>query len=536
MASKTAPKTAAQRDKHKTVPIPSSITPVPGYPNKLVIYKSEASPYWWARYYAGKTVRRSTKTENKAEAFKFAKKLYDEINHRIQTGLSVGRADKFTECVEAIYADQKAQVKRGALNPVTAKLSEYRFEKHILPHFKHAELSQINYFALQGFLNYLSGLPEKLSVNTIRIYMHLVRKVLTYAHRAEYIKAMPPFPVVGVVDNPRDYFTVHQYRDLRKLARQLRGKVYEIRKVIDEESGDEKTVYALERTIATGRVIHRVKFEHELYDMIVFMTNSFIRPSDIKTMQHKHVEKDTREGHTYLRLRLPATKGHDNPIVTLERAVRVYERLTRHYNKEEIKLQKQLAQQAKEFEEKERKRQERAAKKLLKNPIQTVRPTQREQKAIKKAENAAKKAKQQLPTLAAPDNYVFMPQYHSNRDHALKLIQRQFDVLLHLTGLRTGNLEQERSLYSLRHSCIMYRLMYGERMDLLTLARNARTSPEMIDRHYASKLTGEHNIAMIQSDRRRNKLIKGTNTNKAHQTEAAANGEDANDHKTRITD
>jgi hypothetical protein len=184
----------------------------------------------------------------------------------------------------------------------------------------------------------------------------------------------------------------------------------------------------------------------------------------------------------------------------------VYERLTRHYKREEIKLQKHLAEQAREFEEKERKRQERAARKLLKNPIQTVRLTQREQKAIKKAENAAKKAKQQLPTLAASENYVFMPQYHSNRDHALKLIQRQFDVLLHLTGLRTGNLEQERSLYSLRHSCIMYRLMYGEGMDLLTLARNARTSPEMIDRHYASKLTGEHNIAMIQSDRRSKKV------------------------------
>jgi hypothetical protein len=514
MATKTAPKTSAQKDKHKTVPIPSSITPVTGYPNKLVIYKSEASPYWWARYYAGKTVRRSTKTENKAEAFKFAKKLYDEINHRIQTGLSVGRAGKFEECVKAIYEDQAAQVERGALNPVTAQLSKYRFEKHILPHFRNAELSQINYFALQAFLNHLSNLPEKLSINTIRIYMHLVRKVLTYAHRAEYIKAMPPFPIVGVLDNPRDYFTVHQYRDIRKLARQLRGKVYEIRKVLDKDSGEEKTLYALEHSVTDGRIIHRVKFEHELYEMIVFMTNSFIRPSDIKTLQHKHVEKDTRDGHTYLRMRLPATKGHSNPIVTLERAVRVYERLTKHYKKEETKLQKRLEAQAKEFEEKERRLKERIAKKLLKNPLQTVQLTQREQKAAKKAENAAKKANKQLSTLAAPDNYVFMPQYHSNRDHALKLIQRQFDVLLHLTGLRTGNLEQERSLYSLRHSCIMYRLMYGEGMDLLTLARNARTSPEMIDRHYASKLTGEHNIAMIQSDRRKNTTKKIENTNK----------------------
>jgi hypothetical protein len=221
--------------------------------------------------------------------------------------------------------------------------------------------------------------------------MHLVRKVLTYAHRAEYIKAMPPFPVVGVVDNPRDYFTVHQYRDLRKLARQLRGQVYEIRKVVDDESREEKTVYALEHSVNAGRIIHRVKFEHELYEMIVFMTNSFIRPSDIKTLQHKHVEKDTREGHTYLRLRLPPTKGHSNPIVTLERAVNVYERLTRHYKREETKLQKRLAAQAKEFAEKERKRQERIAKKLLKNPLQEIKLTQRERKALKKAENAAKR-------------------------------------------------------------------------------------------------------------------------------------------------
>jgi hypothetical protein len=505
MAKKNAQKTSVQKkaEKHKTLPIPSSITAVPSYPKKLVIYKSEASPYWWARYYAGKTIRRSTKTENKTEAFKFAKKLYDEINHRIQTGLSVGRAGKFEECVKAIYENQAAQVGREALNPITAQLTKYRFEKHILPYFRNLELSQINYFALQGFLNYLSNLPENLSINTIRVYMHLVRKVLTYAHRAEYIKAMPPFPIVGAVDNPRDYFTVHQYRELRTVARKLRGQVYEIRKIIDKDSGEEKTVYCLAHTETAGRIIHRVKFEHELYEMIVFMTNSFIRPSDIKTLQHKHVEKDTRDGHTYLRLRLPATKKHGNPIVTLERAVNVYERLTKYYKKEEIKLQTKLAAQAKEFEEKERRREERAAKKLLKNPLQTIKLTQREQKSIKKAENSAKKENKRLSSLAAPENYVFMPQYHSNREHALKLIQRQFDVLLHLTGLRTGNLEQERSLYSLRHSCIMYRLMYGEGMDLLTLARNARTSPEMIDRHYASKLTGEHNIAMIQSDRRK---------------------------------
>jgi hypothetical protein len=44
-------------------------------------------------------------------------------------------------------------------------------------------------------------------------------------------------------------------------------------------------------------------------------------------------------------------------------------------------------------------------------------------------------------------------------------------------------------------------------MDVITLSRNARTSPEMIDRFYASKLVGEQNVDMIQSRRRRKQRV-----------------------------
>ena len=54
----------------------------------------------------------------------------------------------------------------------------------------------------------------------------------------------------------------------------------------------------------------------------------------------------------------------------------------------------------------------------------------------------------------------------------------------------------------------MYRLMYGEGMDLLTLARNARTSTEMIDRFYASHLTGEMNIELLQSKRKKKRKLQ----------------------------
>ena len=88
------------------------------------------------------------------------------------------------------------------------------------------------------------------------------------------------------------------------------------------------------------------------------------------------------------------------------------------------------------------------------------------------------------------------------RDSAMKALANQFDIVLALTNLKISNVGEPRTLYSLRHSSIMFRLMFGRAVDTLTLARNARTSPEMIDRFYAAPLQGEMNVGELQSKRR----------------------------------
>jgi hypothetical protein len=102
-----------------------------------------------------------------------------------------------------------------------------------------------------------------------------------------------------------------------------------------------------------------------------------------------------------------------------------------------------------------------------------------------------------------------LPQYKDNRDYALKQLQRQFEIVMQDTGLGLGSDGEERTLYSLRHTAIMYRLLFGDGINTLALARNARTSVEMIDRFYAKPLTGEMNIAMLQSRRRGRKIYDG---------------------------
>jgi hypothetical protein len=102
--------------------------------------------------------------------------------------------------------------------------------------------------------------------------------------------------------------------------------------------------------------------------------------------------------------------------------------------------------------------------------------------------------------LASGDDYLFFPVI-PNRKYAMDLFSYMFNWILQHTGLKLNPHGHPRSLYSLRHSAITFRLLYGQGIDLVTLARNARTSVEVINNHYASTVTGEQNIAMLQSKR-----------------------------------
>jgi integrase len=99
-----------------------------------------------------------------------------------------------------------------------------------------------------------------------------------------------------------------------------------------------------------------------------------------------------------------------------------------------------------------------------------------------------------------PDDYVFFPEV-KDRQGAIALISGHFKKILDTGKMNIGVNGEKRSLYSLRHTAITFRLLYGKGIDLLTLARNARTSVEMIERFYSSNLTAEMNIDMLQSKR-----------------------------------
>ena len=112
----TKRKKALQTERHKTVPIPSSILAVPKYPQKLVIFRIAASPFYWARYYdSGRIFKRSTKTDKAQEAFKAAIAFYEELLVRKAGGLAIGKGSRFEVCAREMLKLQEPRIQRGEL-------------------------------------------------------------------------------------------------------------------------------------------------------------------------------------------------------------------------------------------------------------------------------------------------------------------------------------------------------------------------------------------------------------------------------------
>lgn len=412
--------------RHRTVPIPTSITPIPGYPSKLVIFRTNASHFWQVRcFLKGKTYKQSLRTTNRGVAFRAARDFFHAKTAELYGSTIAERPDTgrwFKDMVAPVLAHEQARTKRGEFSEAGLRILQNRLHKTILPFFGAMDIRQIGYAQLSDFVGDLSR--QGLTSTTIQQHLVAIRKVLKHAYTLGMISSVPSTPAVKVSSKPRGSFSIDEYRNMVRTARRQTGQRIPVRSTERSKRGADK----LERYAVVSADLHM---------LIGFMVNSFVRPSDIKNLQHKHVTV-VRGQHVYLRLNLPESKKHDKPIVTLAAAVRVYERLV-------------LMNKARGY--------------------------------------------------ASPDDYLFLPEMQ-DRKKAVEFAGYQFQHILDVVGIG-GNVANgmTRTLYSLRHTCITFRLLYGKNIDLITLARNARTSVEMIEKFYSSNLSAEMNIDLLQGKR-----------------------------------
>jgi integrase len=296
-----------------------------------------------------------------------------------------------------------------------------RVNSNLLIFFSAHEVSLIKSKEILDFVEFLGN--KSIKAVTIKQYLGLLKRILSIAVLEGFLDGLPVFPKVKSKSIPRASLSIGEYLRVLRSAKTMSNI---------ELSSDRIT----HRNTANNLYVKDDPIPHEIQSLIGFMTNTFLRPVDIKLIKHKHVQVIENKT-SYLKINLPETKSHVGQIISLRAAVRIYKRLTA------LSIESGYGNS---------------------------------------------------------EDYVFLP-HISNRETAIQAISHLFGRILRAENLEVNGDGQKRSLYSLRHTAITFRLIYGQGIDLLTLARNARTSVEMIEKFYASNLQAEMNVDILQSKR-----------------------------------
>lgn len=397
MTSKTTlPKQSEPTAKNRLNPIKETMQTIRGYPSSLVIYKTAASRFYWVRcYFNGKYKIKTTKSENTKSAKDFAVQFYKDTLLSTVTNNTSNRTKQF-----AVVGNLFFQSTEKNSTSSTYKADYNRYTQHILKEFNQQEVDSITNAQISQFVEKL--LATAIKPATIKHHIIVLRKILKFAIANDLMKSLPVFPrITGKLQTSlkRDYLTVPEYDLVCRCADELAKK----------------------KTVVQGTVI-----TDEMKYLIQFMVNSFIRPSDLRVLKHKHINKRKDGKVEWLELTHPATKTTANAVQAMPVSVHIYRNLMDYREKAKLKT-----------------------------------------------------------TL---NDFVFLPEYsEKQRDKVMQVVAKLFKRIVAETGIEEKT-DKKLTLYSLRHTAIMMRLTIGQ-VDTLSLARNARTSQAMIDKFYAAHLT-----------------------------------------------
>lgn len=204
---------------------------------------------------------------------------------------------------------------------------------------------------------------------------------------------------------------------------------------------------------ATGAYAKAPFHEHyrwnaeQVHDYVLFMANTGLRPDEASNLEHRDVEIviDDETGQQILEIEVRGKRGVGF-CKSMPNAVRPYER-------------------------------------LLKRP-KPVQGESRRQRQRRRSAGIAEAPEPQEAKLPQPTDKVF-PGNH------VKL----FNGVLDKASLKFDRDGKARTAYSLRHTYICLRLMEGA--DVYAVARNCRTSVEMIQKHYAAHIKNMISAASV---------------------------------------
>ena len=281
----------------------------------IAIYKTKASPYWFARVRdpkEGKYVVRSTKEKAQISARRRAEELAAEIlgGHK-PTPKEYSFKYYATRFVQKGYR-QVESGERNANYIRTTRMFLDNDEWGLMKHFGDKDVRQLKTRHWAEFLDKTAAKRPDLSTSTKNTLGATFRNVLKVARDDGVIDDVPDTPRTRQKDNPRPFFRFHP--------------------LVDKEKDVYKLLLTTAEMMAKDKVnVRGVETTGELYDFIMFVVHTFVRPTTTEVYALKHADIQVADNPTRLLLTVRNGKTGYRIANSMEGAVPVYKRIKERY-------------------------------------------------------------------------------------------------------------------------------------------------------------------------------------------------------------
>lgn len=383
---------------------------------KVRLYRRGEGDNWHcSTFYQGREHRKSTKDDSLPHAEEIAEDWYLELRGKARAGLLDKPSGKTFDPASQVFESEYELSVEGQRSPKWIAEHKAHLKNHLRPYFGKMAVTEINGdTAHQYRLHRNKTATEKggkpPARNTLKNEIITLRLVLALCVRKGWIPFVPnlsePFRGNSKAEH-RAWFSPAEYKALYLAAR----------KHAAETKREEDKWYA-----------------EQLYDYILFMGNTGLRPDEAARLEHRDIQmvSDDQTGELILEIEVNRGKRGHGFCKSRPGAVKVYQRLKNR-------------------------------------PVWT--PQGRAPRTMR-----AKAAAAQLPpppvVLPKASDLVFP-------GSRLKL----FNKLLKQAEIKKDRDGKARTAYSIRHTYICMRLTEGA--NIYELAKNCRTSVEMIQKYYA---------------------------------------------------
>ena len=277
----------------------------------LSIYRVANSPNWIVRVWDRKRKRYLVKTTGESSSIRARDAAQDLAMALLKADVPVDAEFSFKGFAQKLLRKSKVQAESGERNANYVKTMQWAIMNNdwgLLDFFGDKDVRQVRTHSWQEYLNWLHGKRPDLSPSTRNTLSATFRNVMKIAQEEGAIGDVPQTPRSKLKDNPRPFFRFHPlvpkaddaYQKLLSTAQAMSMECVEVR---------------------------GIPITDELYDLILFLVHSFVRPLTTELYALTHGDVMIADDPRRLILTIRDGKTGYRTSNTMAAAVSVYERI-----------------------------------------------------------------------------------------------------------------------------------------------------------------------------------------------------------------